>query len=296
MDRTKRNVAALGALTIVAVAVFFFGLYYLLGSTFVRNGMDIVVQLSNGGGLKRGDRVLYQGVIVGSVNDVELEPGKGVLAHLRLNDKLPLPTDTRATVSGDVFGAHSIELLPGTAARMVEPNDTVRGDLTPALMDEASGLTAKANTILDRANMLLSQEVISDMHAATRGLRATSQVLPAGAAQLRAALIEVQAASASLKRVSQEIEDAHTGAALNRAIARIDSGANRIGVAAANLNTSILSLQSVFAKIDNGHGSLGKLINDPALYADLDSAAKNLNALILDIKANPKRYVTIDLF
>ena len=32
MDKTRRNVAALGALTIMAVVLFVFGLYYLLGS------------------------------------------------------------------------------------------------------------------------------------------------------------------------------------------------------------------------------------------------------------------------
>ena len=50
MENTKRNVAALGLLTIVAVALFIFGLYYLLGSPLLKGGMDVVVMLESGGG------------------------------------------------------------------------------------------------------------------------------------------------------------------------------------------------------------------------------------------------------
>ena len=126
MDKTKRNVAALGLLTIVAVVVFFWGLYYLLGSPLVRGGMDVVVSLPNGGGMKRGDRVTLQGVEVGSVKDIELQGSKGVAAMLRLNSSMALPADTRATVTGDVFGAHTIELIPGDAVVKLEKGDTIR--------------------------------------------------------------------------------------------------------------------------------------------------------------------------
>ena len=51
MDNTKRNVAALGALTVLAVVLFVFGLYYLLGSPLLKGGMDVVVMLESGGGL-----------------------------------------------------------------------------------------------------------------------------------------------------------------------------------------------------------------------------------------------------
>src|SRR5262245_28057809 len=57
-DKRKRNVAALGALTVLAVAVFFWGFYYLLGNPVFKGGMDVVVTLEHGAGIKRGDRVL----------------------------------------------------------------------------------------------------------------------------------------------------------------------------------------------------------------------------------------------
>ena len=148
MENTKRNVAALGALTILAVIMFVFGLYYLLGSPLLKGGMDVVVMLESGGGLKRGDRVTLQGVNVGSVRSVALNGPQGVTAVLRLEEDLPLPADTRASVIGDVFGAHSVELLPGTAMVKLEAGDTLRGMNMPAVSRSraAPGCSTSAQT------------------------------------------------------------------------------------------------------------------------------------------------------
>lgn len=296
MDRTKRNVAALGALTIIAVVVFFWGLYYLLGTSVIRGGMDVVIAMQNGGGLKRGDRVTYQGVIVGTVSDIELLGSRGVTATLRLNDKLPLPTDTHANITGDVFGAHAVELIPGTAMVKIEPGDTLRGSAAPALTEAASGLTESARTTLNRANDLLAPEAIQNLHV-------TAAALPATAEQLRLTLAELRFASAALRRSAEGLADANTGAALNATITRVDSSARAIGetaravnTAAASLNTSIISLQSVFAKIDRGDGTLGRLVNDTSLYSELNGAARDMRALVGDIRANPKRYLTVEVF
>lgn len=289
MDRTKRNVAALGALTVLGIAVFFWGLYFLLGSTIARGGMDVVARLSTGGGLKRGDRVIYEGVILGSVRDIELETGRGVAATLRLNHKLSLPADTRAVVTGDVFGAHNIEVVPGKALVKLEKNDTIPGEIAPALTDAAIALTGTARSVLQRADSILSYEAIANLHA-------TARSLPGSADQLRAVLIELRQASAALRTTAQEVRDAKTGAALNAAITRIDEGARTITTAATSLNTSIGSLQSVFSKIDRGQGTLGRLVNDTSLYAELHGAAHEFRALAADIRANPKKYVDLRLF
>jgi phospholipid/cholesterol/gamma-HCH transport system substrate-binding protein len=289
MDKTKRNVAALGALTIVAVVIFFWGLYYLLGSPLVRGGMDVVVSLPNGGGMKRGDRVTLQGVEIGSVKDIELQGRRGVAAILRLNNSMPLPADTRATITGDVFGAHTVELIPGNAVVKLEKGDTIRGLTAPALTDAAVELSAQARDVLNRATSLLSPEAVANVHA-------TAAVLPGSAEQLRAAFNELRMASAALRRTAEGLEEAKTGQQLNTAIGRVDESARALTQVAASMEKSLGSLQSVFAKIDRGDGTLGRLVNDTSLYSNLNGAARDIRSLATDMKANPKRYLTIDVF
>ena len=289
MDKTKRNVAALGALTILAVVLFVFGLYYLLGSPLLKGGMNVVVMLESGGGLKRGDRVTLQGVNVGSVRSVELNGPQGVSATLRLNDDLPLPADTRASVVGDVFGAHTVELLPGTAMVKIEPGDTLRGANAPALAQTATELSTTARNVLIRADSLLSPQAVADIHA-------TTAILPSSAEQLRAAFTEFRLAAAALKRTTESFDQASTGPALAAAIGRIDETARAMTAVASQMERSLAPLQSVFAKVDQGQGTLGRLVNDTSLYAELNGAARELRALTADIKANPKKYVTIEVF
>lgn len=49
-------------------------------------------------------------------------------------------------------------------------------------------------------------------------------------------------------------------------------------------------------KINEGNGTMGLLVNDPKLYANLDSSARSLDALLTDLKENPSRYVHVSVF
>lgn len=64
----------------------------------------------------------------------------------------------------------------------------------------------------------------------------------------------------------------------------------------ANLDATVAKLNNVVSGIDRGEGSLGKIMKDDQLYNNLNAASTNLNALIEDLKANPKKYVNFSVF
>lgn len=64
----------------------------------------------------------------------------------------------------------------------------------------------------------------------------------------------------------------------------------------ANLDATVAKLNNVVGGIDRGEGSLGKIMKDDKLYNNLNAASTNLNALIEDLKANPKKYVNFSVF
>lgn len=64
----------------------------------------------------------------------------------------------------------------------------------------------------------------------------------------------------------------------------------------ASLDATVGKLNQVIGGIDKGEGSLGKLMKDEQLYNNLNSASSNLNSLIEDMKANPKRYINFSVF
>lgn len=70
----------------------------------------------------------------------------------------------------------------------------------------------------------------------------------------------------------------------------------KLNATIANLDATVGKLNEVVAGINNGQGSLGKLMKDEELYNNLNSASNNLNSLIEDVKANPKKYVNFSVF
>ena len=63
-----------------------------------------------------------------------------------------------------------------------------------------------------------------------------------------------------------------------------------------DLKSTISSFDSLLKSIENGEGSIGKLMKDDRMYVNLQGATKQLEQLLEDMKLNPKRYVHFSLF
>jgi len=288
MSKRTRNITALGLLTVAATIIFFWGMYYLLGNPLLRGGMDVAIRLDDGGGLKRGDRVHLQGVEIGTVRDVDLT-ASGVVVVVRVRSDLALPDDSRATITGDVFGAHAVELVPGVSRLSLGGHDTIPGGAAPQITQIAADLSARAQQVLSGVDSLLSPAAVRDVHA-------TAAVLPEGAAELRAAFSELKAAAAALRRTAEGVEDARAGAAIAGAASEIERSAEALTSAVASVERSFGTFAAVLAKIDDGRGTLGRLVNDSTLYVEFNQALREMGLLAADIRERPSRYINLRIF
>ncbi len=289
MDKRRRNITAIGLLVVAAAALFAWGFFFLLGEPMLTKGNTVFVVVNNGVGLKRGDRVQLQGVTIGTVREVLLAQSRGVSVELRLTDGIKLPADTRAIVRGDVFGAHTVDLLPGTAIVKLQSGDTIRGSAESPLPQVAGELSQQARAILTSTDSLLSPRTVAD-------LKATAATLPKTAVEMRDAFVELHGAAAALRKSSLDLENAHTGPALKSALGQVEQSARALTAAANSMERSLNSTASVMNKIDTGKGTLGRLVNDSTLYRDMQDAMREMKALAVDIRTNPKRYVNVKVF
>jgi phospholipid/cholesterol/gamma-HCH transport system substrate-binding protein len=289
MDKRTRNLAAIGLLMLVAGGLFVWGLYFLMGNPIWRGTTDVVLMLEDAAGLKRNDRVQVNGVQVGAVREVRLESPSRVRVDLRLDEGIQLPADTRARLKADVFGTTTVELVPGSDATMLAEGDTIRGLAVRALPDLVATLGGQAESILTSADRLLAPEVVAD-------LRTFAAAMPAGAQEMLTLLREMRAAAESLRRTAKQVEDAEAGAALAASLEELQRSAKAFTSAANAMEQSFTRLASIMTKIDSGDGTLARLVNDPGLYAELEGALREVRLLATDVRENPKRYVTIDVF
>ncbi|HEX6940922.1 MAG TPA: MlaD family protein [Longimicrobiales bacterium] len=289
MDKRTRSLAAVGALVLVAGGLFVWGLYYLMGNPIWQRTTDVMLVLEDAGGLKRNDRVHVNGVQVGTVRGVRLRRPGEVWVELRLEEGVVLPADTRARLTADFFGTSTVDLLPGTALVPLEEGDTIRGVSSRALADVISELGGRAESVLSNAGALLSPEALESVHA-------TAAVLPSTAQELRATFQQLHLAAESLRHTAEGVESAEAGPALAAALEEFRGSARAFTAAASAMERSLTAMASVMAKIDQGEGTLGRLVNDSSLYAELHQAIREVRLLAADVRERPKRYVSIDVF
>jgi phospholipid/cholesterol/gamma-HCH transport system substrate-binding protein len=54
-------------------------------------------------------------------------------------------------------------------------------------------------------------------------------------------------------------------------------------------------LDNVLDKINTGEGTVGQLLNNPALYESMDNTMREMQGFMKDFRANPKKFLTIQL-
>ena len=62
------------------------------------------------------------------------------------------------------------------------------------------------------------------------------------------------------------------------------------------MNATLDNVEQMTRKLNSKDNSMGLLLNDCALYDNLNSTADNASKLLLDLRQNPKRYVHFSVF
>lgn len=83
---------------------------------------------------------------------------------------------------------------------------------------------------------------------------------------------------------------------LHSTLANVDQTFHHFEKSASELNTVLSNFKSISTSLDNGDGTLGKLIKDQELYENLNRMSYNLDLLLQDFRLNPKRYVNVSVF
>lgn len=290
-----RTEIQVGVLMILAFLGLVAGIFWISGARLGGSDITLFVLAEDAGAVAEGATVTLRGVPVGSVEEVRLV-ADGVVLRLEASPGGRLPADTRAAIEAAGFlGQVGVALRPGSAEENLASGDTIRAVSTPGLTQLAEQLGSQADEVLARTQRLMSDSVIASVETGAGAFAGTMRELDAmldRQSQTLERLIE------NLSAMSASLESATDGPELERTVQNIDSLTMRLAAASTQFEATSESLDSILRKIDEGEGSMGRLVNDPVLHDKMVAAMENMQAateeialLTKDVRERPERYL-----
>jgi phospholipid/cholesterol/gamma-HCH transport system substrate-binding protein len=257
------------------------------------------VRFDQAGGLGGGDEVLVNGLRKGAVRGLHLD-GDHVVVDLALSNEIELTRDSRVAIRNvGLMGEKVIAVDLRTTGGAWSTRDTIPGEFEKGM----SEVMAEVGRTVDSVEGLARQlKALSDAMEKRGGFNETLDNFRKTSEQLRLAVEENRTAfHATLENLASASKTAKSltvdrEAQIKESIDHFASAARNLDALSMRLDSLRTSVQSVANKLDRGQGSLGHLVNDDKLYADLNSSVKSLKALIEDVKANPKKYFKFSVF
>ena len=168
------------------------------------------------------------------------------------------------------------------------------------MFDKVDELAGQADKVAVKLQTILTDDTVQDIKGTASHARTSLDELQQMLKEQRAQLRDL---TANLKSTSASLDKATSGPELERAVKRMDELTAKMDTTLATLDRSSKSLESVLGRMDRGEGTLGKLSKDDALYNNAIEATQNLNKataemqkLMADLQANPKKYINLKIF
>ena len=288
----------IGLLVIISIVVLVWGMNYLKGSNLFDDNKTVYAIYENIGGLKEGSGVMINGFKVGTVKKISLQTDDNysLLVELSIEDNIDIPVNSISKiVNEDIMGSKGIALLLGDANVNIEQGDTINSDIEGSLKDEvnkqvlplknkAEELISSIDSVVTVITSVLSKDARESLTKSLESLDNTFSTMSKTMTKVN------QIVDQNDERISSIVKNLEAN---NNEITNILKNFSDLSddIANSNIKNLLASLGEVSKKITDAEGSLGMFINDKDLYLNLEKSSKELEALIKDIKLNPKRYV-----
>lgn len=273
------------------------GIRFLSGADIFGRNNVFYAYYDDASGLQNASSVVIRGVKVGQVSSVAISPEDPtkVQVTLAVSKDYTIPVDSKAKIfSAGLMGGQAVEIVLGKESALLEPGATITSavevGMFDALSSEFGDIKEKLVVMMDNINTTLTT---------------LNTLVDSNNANISSAISNLNGILADLEK-SQIVAnlDSFTGTLKNNG-EKIDSIVSSVNNLATTLDeqqmgqklaAAVDNLSTLLAKFNSAEGTVGSLLNDKELYANLTQASENLSALLGDLKENPKRYVHFSLF
>lgn len=301
-----------GLIAILAIVGFIILFQFMKGKSLFTTDNIFYAKFDNVEGLEASNPVSINGLKVGQVDQIipitEADGKIHFVVKVTVDDNFEFSKrSTLEIFEPGLMSGKEMRVNLAYGSPMAKDGDTLKGAFKLSMMNNISSqvgpvkdqlqivlkrvdsLMVNANAMTDAQNQQAIRALLSSLNRTVTSFESTSQqtnaLLANNDPRIQQMLDNANLATISAKstidkygRVADEVD-----------VQKLNNTIDKLSLTADKLN-------GIISGIQNGEGSLGKLTKDEQLYNNLNESSANLNNLILDLKANPKRYLNFSVF
>lgn len=292
------------ALLIIGCAlIFIFGFSYLKGTSLLNSEKIIHTLYDDVEGLVVGANVTISGLNVGKVKSIDFDENYDkIKVSFSLREDLRFSNQSIAQLyEAGLIGGKAIAILPKyDSGNTIQNEDVLPSNIKPGLtelvnqqiaplQDKIEGLLTSADSLFAGVSNVMNYETQNNIKATLNGLSTTveninslsvsmNRLVTSNEKSLNATLNNLNEVTGNLSQLTDSLKQMPLTATVK------------------NFEATSEQLKVIIGRLEAGEGAMGQLLNDKALYDNLVSSSNALDALLTDLKANPKRYVHFSIF
>ena len=290
-------------LVILSIVLFYWGFAFLKGKNLFDTSTKLYAVYDNVAGLVVAAPVTINGLNIGKVNTIEMLPdGKMKVELIITNEQIQIAKSSVAQImDSGLIGGREIAIINNFSdTNYAQSGDTLKTSNKLGLTDELANqigpvkdkveiLLENANKLIENLNATLDASTQQKLKSAIASLEVTmaefsqtsksiNGILAENKTKLNTTLTNFEKTSSNLNAMSSSLEKADLGATVKK------------------LETTLTSVNGMMTNLEQGKGTMGKLLSDDAMYNNLTKTSKELELLLQDLRLNPTRYVNVSVF
>lgn len=304
----------IGMIFVLSSIAFIGGLLYLQEISIRKSNYTFNVLFDNIQGLNVGDQVDMLGKKIGKVSHSRII-GQKIAVELSIDNSFSfsIPVDSKIEVKSEgLIGSKFISISPGLNTKeFILPGETVEGlrefdfaEITPGIVPLTQDLSAFAR----RLKATLGEEEKDNIRLTIHNIESLTAELDTFVYNYRNIISDNDKKNFQdfIKNLSGTVKDLKYG--VNKEINKLDGmldDLKKVTDKSEELSITITELKKsseffaistekfnkILNKIDNGEGTMGKLVSDSALYENMNNLVNEMRTLVDDIKENPAKYM-----
>lgn len=289
-----------GLLAVISGTILYLGFNYLKGKDFFSNTNKYYAIYANIDGLNVSNPVIVNGFAVGRVSAIRImqELDNKVLVELDVDENVVLGDSTVATLTNEDFlGSKAILLQIGHITTPAQNGDTLRSGFDKGLaeiFERAQPLTDNIGITIGRINEILiglegaGEDVKTLLQTFNQTLLHVNEVLTSNNTKINRTFNQINSLLANIDSKVDKLDPILVN--VNKSLDKVN--ALEIQATLTTLNETMNELKLVVSTVNEGDGTVSKLLKEDTLYQNLNKAIVDFDKLLIHFDQYPKHFMS----